>query len=230
MSQYIHQREKKELQQILARYDSGKSDDLLAVLDTFLSDETHQTASDLHRRLRARGLQLTLPFVQQALNIFCQLGFACCKRFEGQEPVYEHQHLGHHHDHLICTRCGRVEEFVNPQIEDLQSKVAQDKGFVPLQHRMEIYGLCGPCSEERGTAVPLCDAEPGERLIICGHIGGAELNRRLNDMGLNTGAEVEVLARNSGPIILACRGSRLALGRGMSKKIMVTSKAKSKTD
>lgn len=222
--QNLHQLEKEDLKKILAQHGRGGDEDLMAVLDTFLATETHQSAQDLKRRLKARGLDYDLEAVQNALELFCHFGFAQAKSFNGQETLYEHRHLGQHHDHLICTRCGKVEEFVSPRIEELQIRAARGKGFIPMDHRLEIYGLCSDCAQERGPAVPLCDAEPGEHLLICGHVGGEDLQRRLTDMGLNNGAEVEVLSRNGGPVIVACRGSRLALGRGMSEKIMVSPK------
>lgn len=217
----LHEKEKRELKKILDLYNGGGSDDLMIVLDTFLAREEHQTVSDIQRRLKIRGLDYEKSDVEDALDTFCRLGFAQVKSFKGQEPLYEHKHLGDHHDHMICTRCGKVEEFIDPHIEELQNAIARQKGFVPLEHKLEIYGLCSECAQQRGDAAPLSKAEKGERLIVCGCHGGDELQRRLVDMGLNPGVEIEVLGCNEGPVVVACRGSRLALGRGMSDKIMV---------
>ena len=52
-----------------------------------------------------------------------------------------------HHDHLICERCGRIIEFVQPRIEELQEELAQRYGFVATTHKMEIYGICKACRE-----------------------------------------------------------------------------------
>ena len=219
---YLHQNEKNNLAKILDQNGYESSQDLVAVLDTFLASEKHQSMAELQRRLKNRGLNFTPEFVQQALDLFCHYGFAQRRDFEGIEPKYEHRHLGQHHDHLICTRCGRVEEFVNPTIETLQSAAARDKGFIPLEHHLDIYGLCAECTRDRGEAVPLCQAEKGECLVVCGHSGGSELQRRLTDMGLRQGAQVEVLSNSNGPVVVACGGARLALGRGMSEKVLVS--------
>ena len=219
---YLHKNEKNNLEKILEQNGYQNGQDLVAVLDTFLASEKHQSADELQHRLKKRGLNFSPEFVQQALDMFCHYGFAQRRDFDGHEPNYEHRHLGQHHDHLICTRCGRVEEFVNPTIEALQGTAARDKGFTPLEHRLDIYGLCADCTKARGEAVPLCQAEKGECMIICGHSGGNELQRRLTDMGLRQGAQVEVLSNSSGPVVVACGGARLALGRGMSEKVMVS--------
>ena len=160
--------------------------------------------------------------IRKALALFCKYGFAQIKEFKDQESRYEHHHLGQHHDHLICTRCGYIQEFTNPDLEELQVKLAHDIGFVPLQHRMEIYGLCVRCARERGPAVRLSQTEAGERVVILNHSGGDQVERRLLDMGLTRGTEVEVLSQNEGPMVISCRGSRLALGKGLSENITVT--------
>ena len=51
----------------------------------------------------------------------------------------------HHHDHLICTRCGTIVEFENDRIEALQDKVARQHGFQVTSHKMELYGFCESC-------------------------------------------------------------------------------------
>ena len=71
-------------------------------------------------------------------------------------------------------------------------------------------------------AIPLSQAESGEKATIAGHMGGSEIERRLNDMGLNRGVEIEVLNINDGPVLISCRGSRLALGKGISEKILIS--------
>ncbi|MDY6850902.1 MAG: transcriptional repressor [Thermodesulfobacteriota bacterium] len=218
----LHEREKIELKRILTQRGHENSEDILAILDTFLAGEEHVTEKQLIRRLKTRGLNLDPVLVHTALELFCRYGFASLKKFDDQEPQYEHRHLGHHHDHIICTRCGRVEEFANPEMEELQDRIARKKGFVPLQHRMEIYGLCPECAKSRRPVAPLYETETGEKVIVIGHTGRERLSRRLMDMGMTKGAELEVLSRNGGPVVVSCRGSRLALGRGMSEKILVT--------
>lgn len=66
----------------------------------------------------------------------------------------------------------------------------------------------------------LAMALPGQRLRITGHRGGRMLRARLLALGLNMGQEVEILQNNRGLIIIGINGSRIALGRGISQKIL----------
>ena len=71
--------------------------------------------------------------------------------------------------------------------------------------------------------VPLAFVLPGEEVVIDRLVGGKQFQQRLADMGLTPGTKVEVIkASGPGPIILAFRGSRLALGRGISQKVLVS--------
>jgi Fur family ferric uptake transcriptional regulator len=195
----------------------------LNIIDAFLDTEDHITLEELFHLLRDRGFHYDPEFVRHCMNRVVDLGFAQRKQFEGQPVRYEHRHLGRHHDHLICTKCGGIVEFENDELERLQMKIAAAHGFHILQHRMEIYGLCGQCLAERRPVMPLAMAKPGERLLIKDMLGGHQAKARLSDMGLRCGDLVEIINNDGmGQIILAHDCTRLAMGRGIAQKIMVS--------
>ena len=198
-------------------------DERLAILEAFLGMEDHVTAAELSIVLKEQESTLPEEFIVENLKLFTQYGFAQEKQFTDGMPRYEHRHLGRHHDHLVCVRCGAILEFFNPEIEALQAEAARRMGFHDLQHRMDIYGLCSKCQRARKTVMPLVMASPSERVCIVGFRGGKGMERRLTSMGLNQGAEVEVI-KSSGPgaLIVASGETRIALGFGMAKKILVT--------
>ena len=195
----------------------------LAILEAFLSTEDHLTAADLTGILRAKSVSLPQEFVAENLRLFSHYGFAREEQFTDQTPRYEHRHLGKHHDHLVCVRCGAILEFCNPKIEALQAEAARRIRFHGLHHRMELFGICARCQRDRKPLMPLVMASPGERVRIVGFRGGKGMERRLTSMGLNRDAEVEVIKSSGpGPLIVASRETRIALGFGMAKKILVT--------
>ncbi len=198
-------------------------DERLVILEAFLGTEDHVTAAELSMVLKEQGSAFPEEFIVENLKLFTQYGFAQEKQFTDQVPRYEHRHLGKHHDHLVCVRCGAILEFFNPEIETLQAETARRMGFHDLQHRMDIYGLCSNCLRKRKEVMPLVMASPSERVRIVGFRGGKGMARRLTAMGLNRDAEVEVIKSNGpGPLIVASRETRIALGVGMAKKILVT--------
>jgi len=203
----------------------GKDDlqDRMNVLNVFLDTEEHLTLEEFWRLLRERGYEYEPDFVRHCMSRMVEMGFAQRKQFEGQPVRYEHRHLGRHHDHLICTKCGRIDEFTNDQLELLQGKIAAEHGFYMLQHRMEIYGLCDQCLAQRHVLMPLATAKPGERVVVREMIGGRQARNRLSDMGLRPGDLLEIVNNDGkGQIILGRDCTRLALGRGIAQKIMVS--------
>ena len=65
--------------------------------------------------------------------------------FESGKAVYE-LNEGQHHDHFVCTSCGKVEEFYDPEIEKRQHAVAKAKGWLVQDHTMALYGQCAHCA------------------------------------------------------------------------------------
>ncbi|MDY6854253.1 MAG: transcriptional repressor [Thermodesulfobacteriota bacterium] len=199
-----------------------KIDERLQILEVFLGLEDHPTSYELTFVLKDKGFDFSEDFVADNLKLFTKFGFANEKEFKDQPPRYEHLHLGTHHDHLICVRCGKILEFYNPEIEAIQTQVANEKGFHNLQHRMEIYGLCSNCFQKREPIMPLTMVSEGETVRITALNGGGAMVRRLNEMGFYTGTQVQVINKGKpGPFLVALKGSRLGIGHGVANKIIV---------
>jgi len=215
--------EKENFRSLIESDEIGNVEERLNVIDVFLNTEEHVTLEEMMQLLKERGFDYETEFVKQCMNRWVVHGFAQKKLFEGQPPRYEHHHLGRHHDHLICTKCGRIAEFNDEEIETLQLKIATSRGFHMLQHKMEIYGLCSQCVSQRTPLMPLAMAKSGEKLIITDIMGGTHARDRLTSMGLRRGDSLEIINNNGlGRLIVGHGTTRMALGRGIAQKIMVS--------
>ena len=114
----------------------------LKVLDLFHnSPERHLTAEDVYRKLLGEHSDIGLATVYRVLTQFEQAGLLVRHHFEGGKAVYE-LNEGGHHDHIVCIRCGHVEEFYDSEIEKRQARVARDRGFEIQDHQMYLYADC----------------------------------------------------------------------------------------
>ncbi|MBL8349227.1 MAG: ferric iron uptake transcriptional regulator [Burkholderiaceae bacterium] len=104
----------------------------------------HLSAEDLHRELLLGDADVGLATVYRVLGQLEQAGIVARRSFETGHAVYEIDE-GRHHDHLVCVRCGRVDEFEDPAIEARQAAVAESRGFQLSEHRLALYGLCRAC-------------------------------------------------------------------------------------
>ena len=215
--------EKDNFRSLIESDEIGNAEERLNVIDVFLDTEEHVTLEEMMQFLKDRGFDYGTEFVRQCMNRWVVHGFAQKKLFEGQPPRYEHHHLGRHHDHLVCTKCGKITEFSEEEMERLQLKIATSQGFHMLQHKMEIYGLCSQCVSQRTPIMPLAMAKSGERLIVADIMGGTHTRDRLTSLGLRRGDSLEVINNDGlGQLIVGHGTTRMALGRGMALKIMVS--------
>lgn len=101
----------------------------------------HLSAEDVYRQLGAEHLDVGLATVYRVLTQFEHAGLLSRRNFEAGRAVFE-LNEGAHHDHLVCVDCGRVEEFVDPEIEERQRRIAAARGFDLQEHALSLYGTC----------------------------------------------------------------------------------------
>lgn len=117
----------------------------LKILQIFeYSVEHHLSAEDVYRALSEMGEEVGLATVYRVLTQFETAGLINRHNFEGGYSVFELSQ-GEHHDHLVCVKCGRVEEFFDDVIEQRQNMIAERAGFKMTDHALNIYGLCPKC-------------------------------------------------------------------------------------
>jgi Fur family ferric uptake transcriptional regulator len=117
------------------------------VVETFLASGEHLDLSAILERVRRKNAAVGFATVYRTMRLLEEAGLAQSRDFGSGTTLYEPSHGRAHHDHLVCERCGRIVEFVNDNIEKLQSKVAKDHGFELRRHRLELFGLCKSCSK-----------------------------------------------------------------------------------
>lgn len=108
------------------------------------SAEHHLSAENVYRKLSAMGEEVGLATVYRVLTQFEAAGLIERHNFEGGYSVFELSQ-GAHHDHLVCVKCGRVEEFVDDVIEQRQKMIAEQARFKMTDHALNIYGVCPGC-------------------------------------------------------------------------------------
>ena len=220
--QQLHKQEKEQFKKLFSQEHIDRFEERFKILEAFLKTEKHVTELELRQFLEGGGAEFPKEFIHETLKLMCRFGFARKNRFDNGQVRYEHHHIGHHHDHMICTKCKNIVEFRNDQLETLQLKIAADFGFHMLQHKMEIYGICTDCLKDREQLLPLVNARQGERLIIREINGGAGARMRLMTMGLRIGDSIEIITnQNKGQVVIAADFNRYALGYGLAEKILV---------
>ena len=117
------------------------------IAQVFFSTTRHLSVEELYSEVRRINPRVGYATVYRTLKLLKECGLAEERHFADGQARFENIEAERHHDHLICERCGRIIEFVQPRIEELQEELAQRYGFVATTHKMEIYGICKECRE-----------------------------------------------------------------------------------
>lgn len=118
------------------------------IVETFLETTEHVTTEGLYALVRAIDPKVGQATVYRTLRLLCEAGIARELHFGDGMASYEPA-KGDHHDHLICTSCGKNLEVLDETIEELQVKLAAEHGFTLTSHRMYLYGICSECSKNK---------------------------------------------------------------------------------
>lgn len=142
-------REKEVFYRYLSKKGLKRTSQRDAVLELFLSNDSHQSAEALYHTLRSHHSNIGYSTVYRTLKLLKECEIAREVYFADGRMYFEHNFEQPHHDHMVCTRCGHTIEFMNPTIEALQDRVAEENGFLPVRHTMVIFGYCKDCRDKR---------------------------------------------------------------------------------
>lgn len=115
------------------------------ILEIFLKTERHVTTEELYEIIKKKSPDIGQATVFRTLRLMCQAGIAEEVDLGDKKIRYEHKYGHKHHDHLVCTKCGRFIEVKEPEIESLQNKLCKKNNFLPQKHSMKIFGICHKC-------------------------------------------------------------------------------------
>lgn len=117
---------------------------ILEILEN--NPQRHMSAEDMYKALLDSGEEIGLATVYRVLTQFEDAGLVTRHHFEGGHSMFE-MNEGDHHDHILCVKCGRVDEFVDEVIEKRQEQIAKEAGYEMTDHSLYIYGVCPKCRE-----------------------------------------------------------------------------------
>ncbi len=115
---------------------------ILQILES--SDVHHLSAEDVYKQLIQNDEEIGLATVYRVLTQFEEAGLVIRHNFEGGHSVFELA-SDNHHDHIVCIKCGIVEEFIDEEIEHRQRAIAKKMDYELTDHKLNLYGLCADC-------------------------------------------------------------------------------------
>lgn len=122
----------------------------LAIADVLLSADRHLSAEEVAGEVSAKGRKVGTATVYRTIDTLLESGLIVERDFGEGFRRFEPARDIPHHEHLVCTQCGKVEEFRDERLERMTTIVAESRGFARQSHRLVIHGVCRDC--QRGSA------------------------------------------------------------------------------
>jgi len=125
----------------------------LEIARVMLGSERHLSADEVATELDTRGSGIGLATVYRTIDLLVKSGLVVERDFGEGFRRYESARDIPHHEHLLCTVCGKVREFRDERLERMTTLVAEAHGYARQRHRLVIYGVCDDCQRGPGPAV-----------------------------------------------------------------------------
>ena len=116
-----------------------------AILKEISKDNGHRECEDIYLAMIQKGKNVSRATVYRTLEILVQNDFARKLELGDGRARYESKVGSLHHDHIVCTSCGKIVEYMNQEIEDLQEKIANNYHFNLQRHIHQLFGICNKC-------------------------------------------------------------------------------------
>jgi Fur family transcriptional regulator, ferric uptake regulator len=123
----------------------------LAIAEVVLGSDRHLSAEEVADELAARGAAAGTATVYRTLEVLVRSGLVVERDFGEGFKRFEPARDIPHHEHLLCSVCGRVKEFRDERLERMTTLIAEAHGYARQRHRLVIYGVCAECQRGGGA-------------------------------------------------------------------------------
>jgi Fe2+ or Zn2+ uptake regulation protein len=117
------------------------------IIDAFEQCPAHYTAQEIFEKVRLQNPNINFSTVYRNLELLCRLGIINKLNISSGISHFELKHEDHHH-HLVCIKCGDMQSIDICPYREIENAELDELGFVPIEHRFEIYGYCKKCNKD----------------------------------------------------------------------------------
>ncbi len=118
------------------------------IVSIFLRMERHLSTQELFDIVRKKDKEVGYATVARTLKLLAESGLCRMVDFGDGVQRFEHKYGHEHHDHLICSKCGKFVEIYSKKLEKLQEELVRRHGYTQEYHKLDIFGICPRCGKK----------------------------------------------------------------------------------
>ena len=118
------------------------------IIKEIFATHDHFDVDSLYLTIRRKGINISKASIYRLLPLLIEADLVQDVFFEDGHMHYEHIYGHEHHCHLRCIECGKIEEFTDPRLNDIEKDLEERFGFKILNHKLDVKGLCPECREK----------------------------------------------------------------------------------
>ena len=139
-----------QFRQYLREHNLPVTQQRLAIAGVIFASDRHLSAEEVATDVTAQGENAGTATIYRTLDLLVKSGLVVERDFGEGFRRFEPSRGIPHHEHMLCTVCGRVDEFRDERLERMTTIIAESHGYSRQRHRLVIYGVCAECQRSGG--------------------------------------------------------------------------------